>query len=61
MRMALSRTRKKLASWFYQLFFRYAVVADHLKRIGQVEGEDYFWCGIVERQTRFHLFVKCRR
>ena len=30
-------------------------------RLGQAESDTYFWCGSGERQTRYHLFVKCRR
>ena len=61
MRKALNRARKELASRFYQLLSGHAAVADHLKRIGQAKSEDCFWCGTGERQTRFHLFVRCRR
>ena len=30
-------------------------------RVGQAESDTCFWCGSGERQTRFHLFVRCRR
>ena len=61
MRKDLGRARKELAGRFYQLMSGHAAVADHLRRVGQAESSDCFWCGSGERQTRFHLFVKCRR
>ena len=36
-------------------------MAEHLVRVGQAESDECFWCGSGERQTRYHLFVKCRR
>ena len=39
----------------------HAAVAEHLVRVGQAESDECFWCGSGERQTRYHLFVKCRR
>ena len=61
MRKDLSKTPKELASRFFQLLSGHAAVAEHLVRIGQAESETCFWCGSGERQTRYHLFVKCRR
>ena len=61
MRKALNRTRKELASRFYQLLSGHAAVAEHLVRVGQAPGDKCWFCGTGERQTRFHLFVKCRR
>ena len=61
MRKALNRTRKELAGRYYQLLSGHAAVAEHLKRVGQMQSDRCFWCGTGERQTRFHLFVKCRR
>ena len=61
MRKDLGKARKELASRFYQMLSGHAATAEHLKRIGQAEGDKRFWCGSGERQTRYHLFVKCRR
>ena len=61
MRKALARTRKELASRFYQLLSGHVAVADHLLRVGQATEDRCWWCGSGERQTRFHLFIKCRR
>ena len=61
MRKSLSRTRKELASRFYQLLSGHAATADHLVRVNQAGSDACFWCGSGERQTRYHLFVKCRR
>ena len=61
MRKDLNRTRKELASCFYQLLSGHATTAEHLKRVSQAESDTCFWCGSGERQSRHHLFVKCRR
>ena len=61
MRKALARSRKELAGRFYQLLLGHAAVADHLVRVGQAAEDRCWWCGSGERQTRFRLFVKCRR
>ena len=61
MRKDLNRTRKELAGRFYQLLSGHAATAEHLRRVGQAESDTCFWCGSGERQTRHHLFVKCRR
>ena len=61
MRKELGKTRKELASRFFQLLSGHAAVAEHLKRIGQWEDERCFWCGSGARQTRHHLFIVCRR
>ena len=61
MRKDLNRTQKELASQFYQLLSGHAATAEHLVRIGQAENDTCFWCGLGERQTRHHLFVRCRR
>ena len=39
----------------------HAATVEHLERIGQAESSACFWCESGDRQTRFHLFVKCRR
>ena len=61
MRKSLNRTRKELASRYYQLQSGHAATAEHLQRVGQAENDTCFWCGSGERQSRYHLFVRCRR
>ena len=61
MRKDLNRAPKELAGRFYQLLSGHAATAEHLVRVGQARSEACFWCGSGERQTRYHLFVKCRR
>ena len=61
MRKELNRTQKDLAGRFYQLLSGHAATAEHLVRIGQTDSDRCFWCGTGEKQTRYHLFVKCRR
>ena len=61
MRKALAKTRKELAGRFYQPLLGHAATGDHLLRVGQARKDECFWCGSGERQTRFHLFVKCKR
>ena len=61
MRNALNRTRKEVASRYYQLLSGHAAVAEHLVRVGQATNSACFWRGSGERQTRYHLMVKCRR
>ena len=61
MRKELGKAPKELAGRFYQLMSRHAATAEHLVRVGQADSETCFWCGSEARQTRYHLFVKCRR
>ena len=61
MRKALAKNRKELAERYYQLLSGHAATAEHLLRVGQASNDQCFWCGSGERQTRFDLFVKCRR
>ena len=61
MRKALNRTKKEVASRSYQLLSGRAAVAEHLKRVSQTPTNKCFWCGSGERQTRYHLLVKCKR
>ena len=56
MRKALNRTRKEVASRFYQLLSGHAAVAEHLKRIGQASSNRCFWCGSGEIQTRYRYW-----
>ena len=61
LRKALARTRKELTGCFYQLLSGHAAVAEHLVRVGQAQSDRCWWCGSGERQTRFHLLIRCRR
>ena len=61
MRKDLNKVPKELASRFYQLLSGHAATAEHLMRVGQAESDKCFWCGSGERQTRYHLLVKCKR
>ena len=57
----LARTREELAGRFYQLLSGHAATAEHLLRVGQAPSSRCWWCGSGERQSRYHLFFKCRR
>ena len=61
MRKELGKCPKELAGRFYQLASGHVAVAEHLVRVGQADSDTCFWCGSGERQTRHHLFIKCRR
>ena len=61
MRKDLRGVRKELASRYYQLLSGHAATATHLRRMGQVSSDECWWCGSGERQTRLHLFSRCRR
>ena len=61
MRKELRGVRKELAGRYYQLLSGHAATATHLRRIGQAPSEGCWWCGSGERQTRLHLFSRCRR
>ena len=61
MRKELGKCTKELAGRFYQLMSGHAAVAEHLVRVGQADSDACFWCGSGERQTRHHLFIKCKR
>ena len=61
MRKDLGKVPKELAGRFYQMLSGHAAIAEHLKRVGQADSDTCYWCGSEERQTRYHLFVKCRR
>ena len=57
----LGKVRKELASRFYELLSGHAATGEHPTRIGQAPSSECWWCGSGERQTHYHLFVKCRR
>ena len=48
-------------SYLYQLLSRHATTAEHLLQIDQAPSNHCWRCGSGERQSRYHLFVKCRR
>ena len=60
MRKGLRAVRKECAGRFYQLMSGHAATAPHLKRIGQVESDRCWLCNSGQRQSRFHLFRRCR-
>ena len=61
MRSELRAVRKECAGRFYQLLSGHAATAPHLKRVNQVRSSRCWWCNSGQRQTRFHLFRRCRR
>ena len=61
MRKELGKTRKELASHFFQLLSGHAATAEHLRRVNQANSDKCFWCGSGAIQTRHHLFIVCRR
>ena len=61
LRKELAKTRKEVAGRFYQLLSGHAATAEHLRRVGQAATDRCWWRGSGERQTRYHLFVKCMR
>ena len=44
-----------------QMALGHALVKTYLKRIGKEETEECRWCGSEEKETRGHLFRKCKR
>ena len=61
MRKGLRGVRKERAGRFYQLLSGHAATGPHFKRIGLTDTESSWWCGSGEKQTRLHLFSRCRR
>ena len=62
MRSELQAVRKECTVRFYQLLSGHAATAPHLESIGQVRsGGGCWWCKSGQRQSRFHLFFRCRR
>ena len=56
----LQRTNKELASRFFQLASRHAMIAPFLKeKFGWIEPDSCWWCS-GGRQSREHLFKECR-
>ena len=57
---ALRRTKKSLASRFFQLSSGHAMIAPFLRdKFGWVESDQCWWCD-GGRQSREHLFKECR-
>ena len=54
------KSRKSLASRYYQLKCGHAPTATYLKRFGQRDDDQYWWCGKAA-QTREHPFRHCKR
>ena len=61
MQKELGKTRKELAGRYYQLLSGHAATADRLVRVGQALSNRCWECGSGERQSRYHLLVRCRR
>ena len=61
LRKELGKVGKELAGSFCQLLSGHAATAPHLQRFGQAPSDRCWWCGSGERQTRYHLFIRCRR
>ena len=61
LRKGLGKVRKELAGRFHQLLSGHATATPHLMRIGRAPSDKCWWCGSGERQTRRHLFIRCRR
>ena len=61
LRKGLARVKKELAGRFYQPLSGHAATAVHLRRVRQAPSDRCWWCGSGERQTRYHLLVRCRR
>ena len=60
-RQELRATGKEVAGRYYQLLSGHAATAPHLRRIGQATSDECWWCDTGQRQTRLHLFSRCRR
>jgi ribonuclease HI len=60
-RQALKHEKKALAGRYYQLLTGHALIAPYLKeKLKKIESDQCWWCDSGERQTRHHLFTKCR-
>ena len=53
--------RKELAGRYYQLLSGHAATVDRPVRVGQALSDRCWECGSGERQSRYHLLVRCRR
>ena len=60
-RKDLQKEGKGVASRFFQLLSGHAAIGPYLaERIKTFQSNKCWWCGSGERQSRHHLFVKCR-
>ena len=51
---------KKDTGVFMQMALGHALIKTYLKRIGKSETEECRWCDSEERETRGHLFGRCK-
>ena len=55
-----SSTRKELAGRNYQFLPGHASIGSYLHdRIRKIESDECWWCDTGQRQSRFHLVVRC--
>src|SRR5437016_14664957 len=57
----LLKERKELAGRYYQLLSRHAAIRAYLPRIEKITRAERWWCRSRKRQSRQHLFFRCRR
>ena len=59
MRTALRHERKAFAGRYYKLLSGHMAVGSYLcDRTGKLASNKCWWCGMDERQPRYHPFVK---
>ena len=60
----LCRSRKSLASGYYQLFSGHAAIGSflHERMTGpqRLESSECWWCNYGKRQSCYHIFTECR-
>ena len=55
------RENKSAASRFFQLLSSHAAIGPHLAEVTKaIRSDKCWWCNSGERQSRHHLFIKCR-
>jgi hypothetical protein len=59
-RKALQKIPKRKAAVFLQLASGHALIGTHLTRIKKKESDICWWCDSGRKQTRGHLFGRCR-
>ena len=61
LRKQLRRTRKALASRYYQLLSGHAAIGTYLHyKIHKTDTDECWWCDSGEPQSRHRLFTRCR-
>lgn len=60
-RPELRKERKELASRYYQLQSGHTAIGTYLRRIRKTDTDKCWWCHSGKRQSRHHLFFRCRR